>query len=143
MGTRASSGRSRRHAHPRLQAYIDRVWLPEDRSDIPVSVTLDTAPPDYVVAEEYAVLPSAGCPRYLVPLHTRAASVAGFRTYNAARSPVSRLARRAVAAGFDTGVAPRLLRDRLVVSVHASCRGNGGARCCWSNTLPTYWASPS
>ena len=66
------------------------------------------------MVEEYAVLPYAGCSRYLVPLHTRAASVAGFRTYNAARSPASRLARRArraVTAGFNTGVAPRLLRD--------------------------------
>ena len=116
---RTGLDRARHDADLRLQTYVERIWLPQGRTDL-VRVTFDRPPDGYELAEQYAVLAYAGRPLYLVPLDSRAASVAGFQAYKAARSTASRFARQAVAAGFASGVAPKLLRDRLVISVHRS-----------------------
>ncbi len=104
-------------ADARLHAYVQRVWLPDDRADSPVAVTLESAPEGHVIAEQYAVLPHPRAPRFLVPLESRAVAAASFRGYSASRARVSRMLRNTVGTGFATGIAQRMLRHRLVVSV--------------------------
>lgn len=104
-------------ADVRLQAYVERIWQPQGISDSPVSVTLGPAPSGHVVVEQYAVLPSVTTVRFLVPLGSRATTVAAFRTYNATRAPISRSMRAMLAGGYAIGLAGRVFPHRLVVSV--------------------------
>ena len=101
-----------------LRAHAERVWLHPVDADGSVAVTLGTSPPAHHVAvEQYAVLPSVSAPRLLAPVGSRHATAAALRAYGAARSPHSRLARRAMATAMRTGVLDS--RSRLIVSVDA------------------------
>jgi len=106
----------------RLRTYIDRIWQPG--GDSPVAVTLGPAPSGHVVLENYAVLPHPRTARFLVPMATRAASVASFRRYAAQRTIVSRSLRRALASGYAAGMLDQLFPHRLVVSVDRRFRAD-------------------
>jgi len=61
---------------------------------------------------EYAVLPSASNPRFLVPLANRKAAAASMSIYHAQR-PVARLAKRILTWGLRSGLAQPFLRHRV------------------------------
>ncbi len=111
------AGGAPRSIDRRLQAWVERIWQPDDAVDSPVRVTLGGPPNGHVVAEQYAVVPHPRTVRFLVPVGSRPTAVASLRTYSAARSPVSRLVRRSLASGYAAGLADHVLPHRLVVSV--------------------------
>ncbi len=101
---------------PRLQSYVEKIWLPDGPVGSPVAVSIGEPPPGHVVAEQYAVLPHPQLARFLVPLASRDVAAASFREYNATRARVSRIVRGSLAAAFSSGLGvPR--NSRLVVSV--------------------------
>ncbi|MCO5972219.1 hypothetical protein [Actinoallomurus soli] len=101
-----------------LRALVERLWLPEpESSGWPVRVTSGEVPPGYRVVERYAVVPSPERPRFLVPLDGRAVAAGSLTHYNGLRWARLRLPRTVLGAGFRTGVAPLVLRHRLLVCV--------------------------
>lgn len=101
-----------------LRAHVQRVWLHPVDADSSVAVTLGTSPPAHHVAvEQYAVLPTVSAPKLLAPVGHQRSAAAALRAYGAARSPHSRLARRAMAVTMRSGVLDS--RPRLIVSVDA------------------------
>lgn len=85
------------------------------RSDYLAEVTGRLWPAPGSGTEEYLLLPSAAQPRLLVPLGDRRAAVAAIRTLAVRHSLGRRLGLRLLLEGFRWGVAPRLLRQRLVL----------------------------
>lgn len=79
--------------------------------------------------ESYYVIPSASRPRMLVPLGSVPAASAALTSYNRLRPPRVRLVRSALAKLIRTGLASRILPDRLEVlatpgiDVHKSLLG--------------------
>ena len=61
---------------------------------------------------QYAVVPSAASPRFLLPLDGRAATAASLSVYNAQR-PAARIAKSLLTLGLRAGIAQRFLRDRI------------------------------
>lgn len=101
-----------------LRALVERLWLPEpESSGWPVRVTSGDVPPGHRVVERYAVVPSPERPRFLVPLDGRAVAAGSLTHYNGLRWARLRLPRTVLGAGFRTGIAPLLLRHRLLVCV--------------------------
>ncbi|MCO5992787.1 hypothetical protein [Actinoallomurus rhizosphaericola] len=101
-----------------LRALVERLWLPEpESSGWPVRVTSGEVPPGYRVVERYAVVPSPERPRFLVPLDGRAVAAGSLTHYNGLRWARLRVPRTVLGAGFRTGLAPLVLRHRLLVCV--------------------------
>ncbi|GAA0355749.1 hypothetical protein NE235_12320 [Actinoallomurus spadix] len=101
-----------------LRALVERLWLPEpESSGWPVRVTSGEVPPGYQVVERYAVVPSPDRPRFLVPLDGRAVAAGSLTHYNGLRWARLRVPRTVLGAGFRTGIAPLVLRHRLLVCV--------------------------
>lgn len=99
-----------------LRALVDRLWLSEEASTgWPIRVTSGTVPAGHRVVERYAVVPGPGRPRFLVPLNGRAVAAGSLTRYNGLRWARLRVPRAILGAGFRTGVAPVLLRHRLLV----------------------------
>ena len=86
-----------------------------DRSDYLADVTRRLWPPPGTGREAFLLLPSAAQPRLLVPLGDRKAAVAAIRTLAVRHSLGRRLGLRLLLEGFRWGVAPRLLRQRMVL----------------------------
>ncbi|TDD90183.1 hypothetical protein E1293_03900 [Actinomadura darangshiensis] len=101
-----------------LRELIVRLWG-EPGPDAPVLATLDALPGGYRPVETYAVVPSPANARFLVPIAGRAAAAATLTCYNRLRSGQVRATRRALGAGFRTGLAQRLLKHRLTVGVRS------------------------
>ncbi len=116
MSPRAARWTSPQSTDHRLQAWVERIWHHDD-GDTPVRVTLGPPPSDHVIAEQYAVLPHPRAVRFLVPMGSRATSVASFRRYIKRRAPVSQSIRTVLAGGYAVGLADRVFPHRLVVSV--------------------------
>jgi hypothetical protein len=72
------------------------------------------------VVREFAFLPNARRPRLIVPVGVPAAASAALRRYSQALGGVERYGRAALAAAFRTGLADRLLSDRVRISVSGS-----------------------
>ncbi len=103
-----------------LRALVECLWPSGDESsEWPIKVTSGTVPAGHRVVERYAVVPGPGRPRFLVPLAGRAAAAGSLTRYNALRSAKVRAPRAILGAAFRTGVAPALLRHRLLVCVPA------------------------
>lgn len=101
-----------------LRALVERLWLPEpESSGWPVRVTSGDVPPGHRVVEHYAVVPSPERPCFLVPLDGRAVAAGSLTHYNGLRWARLRVPRTVLGAGFRTGIAPLLLRHRLLVCV--------------------------
>jgi hypothetical protein len=101
-----------------LRALVERLWLPEpESSGWPVRVTSGDVPPGHRVVERYAVVPSPERPRFLVPLDGRAVAAGSLTHYNGLRWARLSVPRTVLGAGFRTGLAPLLLRHRLLVCV--------------------------
>jgi hypothetical protein len=101
-----------------LRALVERLWLPEpESSGWPVRVTSGAVPAGHRVVERYAVVPSPERPRFLVPLDGRAVAAGSLTHYNGLRWARLRVPRTVLGAGFRTGLAPLLLRHRLLVCV--------------------------
>jgi hypothetical protein len=64
------------------------------------------------VPREYAILPSAKNPRFLIPLTNRRAAAASMAIYNAQR-PIARLVKSLLTWGLRTGLAQPFLRHRV------------------------------
>jgi hypothetical protein len=100
----------------------DIQWLTQIMWQADPTVTVSTGPSGPLGAtpvERYAVLPSADRPRFFLPLESRRAARAALSSYNALRPPVTRWARRVLAAGMRVGATERVFRDRLTVSVRS------------------------
>lgn len=102
--------------NPDVDRLVERFWVAQPGTSS-VVVTMGQLPASHVVAEEYFVLPDIRRARFLVPVGAAAAVRAAFTTHLSTVSPRSRLYGRLIAAGFRSGAAPRLLRDRLVVGI--------------------------
>lgn len=104
-----------------LRALVECLWPSGDESSgSPIKVTSGTIPAGHRVVERYAVVPGPGHPRFLVPLAGRAAAAASLTRFNALRPAKVRAPRSVLGAGFRTGIAPALLRHRLLVCAPAS-----------------------
>jgi hypothetical protein len=99
-----------------LDRLVARFWTGPAETQS-VMVTTGQLPATHVVAEEYVVLPDAARARYLVPAGAPAAVRSAFTSHLSTVSPRSRLVGRMIAAGFRSGAAPRVFRDRLLVGV--------------------------
>ena len=99
-----------------LDRLVERFWRAQPGAS-PVVVTTGRLPDTHVVAEEYIVLPDVRRARFLVPVGAPAAVRAAFTSHLSTVSPRSRLYGRLIAAGFGSALAPRLLRDRLIVGI--------------------------
>lgn len=86
-----------------------------DRSDYLADITARLWPSPGTGSEAFLVLPSAGQPRLLVPLGDRHAAVSAIRTLAVRHSLGRRLGLRLLLESFRFGVAPRLMRQRLVL----------------------------
>ncbi|QNN54043.1 hypothetical protein [Nocardioides mesophilus] len=104
-----------------LAALVRRFWLTDPEGlvmhDSPVVTTFGELPPTHRPVEVYVVAPNLRAPRYLVPAGCRQAVAAAFAHDLASPSWRTRLAGRAVAAGWWSGAAEPVLRARLVVGV--------------------------
>jgi hypothetical protein len=101
------------------------------------------APPGYRVAERYAVVPSAGRARFLVPLLDRRSAAASVSAYNALRPAKVRLTRTALAAALRVGGAQRILRDELSVCVPSDADDDDAARWLLGEHLRGVFGEPS
>lgn len=79
-------------------------------------------PAGFTVAESYLAVPKASNPKLLVPLGSAKAAAAATARNHDATSPKARLAKQALGAALRTGVAQRLLPDRIDVSVRGAAR---------------------
>lgn len=99
-----------------LRALVERLWLSEEAdTGWPIRVTPGFVPQGHRVVERYAVVPGPAHPRFLVPLGGNAVAAGSLTHYNGLRWARLRLPRTVLGAGFRTGVAPALLRHRLLV----------------------------
>jgi hypothetical protein len=81
-------------------------------------VTVNSGPPSgHEVLERYLVLPSARRPRFLISEASGFGAGEALASYNALRPVGTRLARSILAGGLRRGMAQRVFRDRLTVSV--------------------------
>ncbi len=100
-----------------LHRLAERLWAPADLPDWPVRVTTGTLPDTHRVVEEYAVAPGLDRPRYLLPLHHPHAVAAALTGGAQTQGRRTRLAARAGALGWRSGVLRRAVRGRLTVGV--------------------------
>lgn len=99
-----------------LDRLIERFWGVRS-ADSPVHVTTQELPPGHVLVEEYVVVPNIRHARFLVPTRAPRAVSSAFTSHLATVSPSSRVAGRAIALGFRTGAAGKVLSDRLRVGI--------------------------
>jgi len=80
-------------------------------------------PPGFDRTEQLAVLPAIAGRSLLVSVRSRRGASSAMTSYNALRSPRSRLARRVVGAGLRTGLAQLLLPGKIDVGRAVSAPG--------------------
>lgn len=98
---------------PDLSWIIELLW---GRSE-GLSISTQAPPAGYRETENFAVIPNASRPRFLVPLRSRRLAWATLASYNALRPPARRLARAVIGMGLRTGVAQQIFRDRVRIAV--------------------------
>lgn len=100
--------------HANLQWLINVLW--GGTQGVTVSVN-SGPPPGHEILERYLVLPSARRPRFLISEASGRAAGQALASYNALRSIGTRLARSILAEALRKGMAQRILRNRVTVSV--------------------------
>jgi hypothetical protein len=76
-------------------------------------------PAGFRLTEQFAVLPTATGRSFLVSLNARRSASSALTSYNALRSPLGRVVRRALGTGLRTGLAQPLLRSKIDVGTAA------------------------
>jgi hypothetical protein len=99
-------------------------WRTSEPGTITVTRTPES-PPGFRLIESYAIVPSAGRPRYLIPLSSRAIASRSLSLYASLAPRLRKSVRSAAAAGIKLGVVQSVLRDRMHVHVREDLQGRG------------------
>ncbi|MGI8888721.1 MAG: phosphotransferase [Nocardioidaceae bacterium] len=99
-----------------LLAVTDALWLHPAQSELVHGRHVDDG---RQVVREFIFVPNAARPRLLIPGRPPAASASALQRYSHALSPTERVGRIVAAALLRSGVADRLLTDRLRISQEA------------------------